>query len=411
MGVALTANLFTMVSNAMIFYVYPDSENGIVNAMVFLCAFVGFLSGLPVGRLGNPLLECKIMMSVGVANVCIIAFVHSLLTSPLYCEVSSLLCYRDRGPQINTGSASAVMTICVLAAILLMSISMHLLAWPMHARYITNSACILFVVSLTPATPLTELGHDVELYLIMGTCFLGETIGFTMQRASRRHFLQRMREAEENASRMTDMLMRNEQLACEKERLHYEMKIRPVGRYARPKSMTSDSNMSNDGVGCACWPLSALYPPAAHIPTNSSRMLIACAHRVCSIAYAHCLYRCVCPCAELTGFMHAASSSSASAADTNDAVEASEIGALFAPISDEDRQSSSLKRRARQDALWRTLDEAGVLLPQEPELDVQRPYGSEPEGSDSMAEQDLLADWVSDQPLGSLPHGSKAKMG
>ena len=108
------------------------------------------------------------------------------------------------------------------------------------------------------------------------------------------------------------------------------------------------------------------------------------------------------------------SSSSASAADTNEGHaidDANEIGSLFAPISDEDRYSSSLKRRARQHALWRTLDEAGVLLPQEPQLDIQRPYGSEPEGSDSMAEQDLLADWVSDQPLGSLPHGSKAKMG
>lgn len=322
-GVGLVGNFFIMCSNALLFYFYPNrtesnSTSGWeqVNLCVGLCAFFGFLSGLPVGWLGNALLEHKIMVWVGVANVCINLFVQSILLSPIYCDMLSFLCRADHdSPRaILTGSASSMACLCVCAAILLMSISMNLLAWPMHARYITHAACMLFTLSLTHSTPLTELGHDLEFYLTVAACFLGETIGFTMQRASRRQFLQRTHEAHENASRMADMLKRNEQLACEKERLNYEIKLRPISRYAHPPTMTSESNMSNDGTqrtlltilhasrltalshvhvhpSCMCmWmspPLTSPPHPHQNIPTTTRSSTVLVTH---SVRRAHWLY-------------------------------------------------------------------------------------------------------------------------
>lgn len=200
------------------------------NSHVRICGTAcisGLLSSLPVGRLGNGVLEHKIVERVGVANVVMASYLLSL--SGHYTQIST-------PPQVI--AFEFVLFLTVLAT--------HLLAFHFWARASISINVLISFGVFCPPGGFSELLWPTEFAISVFACAFGEALGYTIHLASRKQFLQRKLEAASSRAAILAMSVRNEQLLGEKERAVYELALKPVGASAGPASVGGSTNLSND---------------------------------------------------------------------------------------------------------------------------------------------------------------------
>ena len=159
---------------------------------------MGLMSAVPVGRLRNPILEHKIFVRMGVANIVVglswVAYVHM-----------------TRGLQNRT--SAFIFTAAAAISTFVLVVSTHILSFPMWARVIITAWPNL-LMWMTPEC--SELGYTVECLLIFLFSIFGELFGYVMQRSIRQIYLDSLKlKAEKKA-----FAIRNEQLSNEKERVN-----------------------------------------------------------------------------------------------------------------------------------------------------------------------------------------------
>ena len=290
-----------------------------------ITAFAGLATALPVGRLNNGVTEYNSVVYGGLANI--------------ICGYSTM-CYLH----IQTPSAvlDVVSFTVFLCAQLLVILATHVLVFPFWARLfiLLGPAFLLWIGPV-----MSELGNKQGEMLLLGVISLiGEFVGSTLQRGVRRLHIEKLDLKEQKAA----IAERNEQLACEKERVSmmYAMELEKTTRTWRSRGARQERSESN------------------HSESNQSNE-------------------------ELKGWL--AGSGAGSSHAESDLPDTPLLDRSFAPISTEHLTPPG--RRERKKRLWRTLEEMGILCSKQPKTPGEAEGDSKLPLPGEVEAEELLDEW------------------
>ena len=197
-------------------------------------AVVGTLSTIIFSYLGSAAFDHRAMVRINVANVLV---------------GNALIVYNTCADPLETVVMDEDAFFVIMAVLGLVNICMHLLAFPFWARCCIAPSFFLELVAIRIAGnhSISKLGHETEETLSMVATLTGEALGYLLQRSVRNQYIERFNESEA-------LRIRTEQLQNEKERLDFECKmaLKQVGRHAfadYPRAETSSLGTNSELAG------------------------------------------------------------------------------------------------------------------------------------------------------------------